>query len=64
MASTGNRIEARREALRLTRSQLAKLLKTTYLQVYRIETGKVRLQIKEVPVWAKALKLSPAELVA
>jgi transcriptional regulator with XRE-family HTH domain len=64
MASTGNGIETRRRALGLTRGQLAKRIGVTYLQVYRVETGKTRLHFEDVPAWAKALKLKPEALAA
>ena len=64
MASTGNRIQARRKALGLTRSELAERLGTTRLKVWRVETGKVQVPADDLPVWAKVLKTKPAELVA
>jgi transcriptional regulator with XRE-family HTH domain len=77
--STGNRIEARREALDLTRVQLAERLlslgmkhaatkktsmRATYLKVWRIETGRTRIHLEELPLYAKALKTTVEELVA
>lgn len=64
MASSGKRIETRRKAMGLSRGQLAKKLKVSYLRVYRIETGIVRLSLDELPAWARALDVPPAELVA
>lgn len=64
MKSTGNRIADRRTQLGLTRDQLAKRLKTTRIRVWRIETERTRLPMAELSVWAKALKVTPAELVA
>jgi ribosome-binding protein aMBF1 (putative translation factor) len=63
MASTGILVQAQREALGLSRAELAKKLKTTYLQVYRIETGVVRLQPKSVPAWSRTLKLDESLLL-
>lgn len=64
MKSTGNRIQACREALGLSRADLAKRLKTTRLRVWRIETGKTELPSSELPAFARALTVDVAELVA
>lgn len=63
MASTGNLVRRQRKALKLSRGELAKRLKVTYLQVYRIETGAVRLQPKAVPVWARELAIDEGDLL-
>lgn len=64
MKSTGNKIQERREALGLSRAQLAKSVKTTALRLWRIETGKTHLRADQVRPFAKALKTSIEELVA
>jgi transcriptional regulator with XRE-family HTH domain len=64
MASTGNRIESRREGLGLSRSALAKKLKTTRIRVWRIETGKTKLSLEDAPRWARALRMEVTELLA
>jgi len=64
MASTGKRIQAAREMRGLSRQELAKLLGTTRMTVYRVEVGIVGLNTKKLPKWAQALKTSVAELVA
>lgn len=63
MVSTGILVQRQRKALGLTRSKLAKQLGVTYLQVYRIETGAVRLQPRQVPAWSKALKVDETALL-
>jgi len=64
VTSTGKRIQSRREELRLSRAALAARLGTTYLHVWRIETGHTLVSLKKLPKWAKALQMTPAELVA
>lgn len=64
MASTGNRIEARREALGLTREQLAEKLETTRMTVWRVENGKQGVDADDLKRWAKALKTTASELLA
>lgn len=63
MVSTGNLIQSRRKALKLSRTKLAKQLGVTYLQVYRVETGAVQLKPKLVPAWSKALRVDEATLL-
>jgi transcriptional regulator with XRE-family HTH domain len=63
--SIGNRIEARRKALGLSREQLAQKLGTTRMQVWRVEAGKRPLRVgEELKSWAKALKTKDKELLA
>ena len=64
MASTGNRIEARREGLGLSRHELAQKLGTTRMTVWRIENGKTQLPADELKAWAKALRTTVAKLVS
>jgi transcriptional regulator with XRE-family HTH domain len=64
VASTGNRIEARREALGLTREQLAEKLETTRMTVWRVENGKQGVDADDLKRWAKALKTTASELLA
>lgn len=64
MKSTGNRIQARRLELGLSRATLAKRLKTTRMTVWRIENGKTQVPSDELPRFARALKLQVSELVA
>jgi transcriptional regulator with XRE-family HTH domain len=64
MASTGNRIEARRRGLGLSRHELGQKLGTTRMTVWRIEKGKVQLPADGLKAWAKALRTTVAELVA
>lgn len=61
--STGKLIEAARKKRKLTRSELAKLLETKRLQVWRVEVGKRLLNTEELETWAKALGCKPADLV-
>ena len=63
MASTGIIVRKQRRALKLSRAQLAKRLKVTYLQVYRIETGAVRLQPRAVSAWARELAIDESALL-
>lgn len=63
MKSTGNRIQTRREALGLSREQLAKKLGITRMTVWRIETGTSPLTTDELRIWARALKVKAAELL-
>lgn len=62
--STGNRIQAKREALGLSRSNLAKKLGVTRMTVWRVENGKTHLRADQLKPWAKALRSKPSELVA
>lgn len=64
MPSTGNRIQARRERLGLTRTQLAERLKITRLKVWRVETGKIKVAADDLRAWARALRTRPTELIA
>lgn len=67
MKSTGNagsRVQERREALEMTRSELAKKLKISPLKLWRIETGKTRLIADDLPSYAKALKTTIEDLLA
>jgi transcriptional regulator with XRE-family HTH domain len=70
MASTGNNIQSRREALGLTREQLAQRLVTaglkqnvTRLYVWRVETGKQKIDADSLPFYATALETTAADLV-
>lgn len=64
MTSTGNRIQLRREWLGLSREDLAQRLGTTRLRVWRIETGKTKLDSDELPKFAEALQTTVSELVS
>ena len=64
MKSTGNRIQTRREALGMSREELAQKLEITRMTVWRIENGKMRLPVDRLKNWARALKTKVAELVA
>lgn len=64
MRSTGNRIQARRERLGMSREDLAQKLGTKRMKVWRVETGKTRLPADELKLWARALKTKATELVA
>jgi transcriptional regulator with XRE-family HTH domain len=64
MKSTGNRIQERREALGLSREDLAQKLGTTRMTVWRVENGVVQVGADALRSWAKALKTNVAELVA
>jgi transcriptional regulator with XRE-family HTH domain len=74
MASTGIRIQARREKLGLTRAQLAEELSklliplekkpVTRLAVWRVETGKVQVPADDLCFWAQALRIKPSHLVS
>jgi transcriptional regulator with XRE-family HTH domain len=64
MASTGNRIQARRLALGMSRQELAEKLNTTRMTVWRIETGKGQLPADRLRKWARALKTKATEFVA
>lgn len=56
------RIQEVREAKKISRQSLAEKLETTYLQVYRIETGVTVLSAEDVPRIAEALDVSVASL--
>lgn len=62
MVSTGNRIEGRRLELGLTRQDLASRLNTTRLRIYRLERGKTRIPLDELPKIARALRMKVAVL--
>lgn len=69
MKSTGNRIQARREELGLSREDLANRLKaqglkTTRMTVWRVENGKQQITADGLKPWARALKTKATELVA
>lgn len=64
MVSTGNRIRARREALGLSRPELAQRLRTTRIRIWRIETGRTQVPSDCLPKFARALRTTVAELVA
>jgi len=59
-----HRIQEVRERQNLTRSALAKKLRITRLQIWRIETGAVKLTVDELPRFARALGVEPSELLA
>lgn len=63
MASTGILIRERREALGLTRTELAEKLGTTRLVVWRVEAEKIRVQVDDLREWANALKTQVEALV-
>ena len=66
MATTLTPVAARiveaRKAKKLSRQQLADKLKTTYLQVYRIETGVTEVSLDTAARYAKALRV-PVEFL-
>lgn len=64
MKSTGNRIQAVREARGMSRAQLAKKLRTSRVRVWRLETGITPIHADYLPKVAKALDSTVAELVA
>jgi transcriptional regulator with XRE-family HTH domain len=63
MVSTGFRIQERRESLHMSRADLAKQLKTTRLQVWRMERGKTRVPVDKLPRIAAILKTTVGKLV-
>jgi transcriptional regulator with XRE-family HTH domain len=63
MPSTGILIRERREALGLTRTELAEKLGTTRLVVWRVETEALRVQTDDLREWATALKTKVEALV-
>lgn len=64
MKSTGNRIEARRKALKMSREKLAQKLETTRMTVWRIEKGEQQLPCDELKDWARVLRTKSSELIA
>lgn len=62
--STGNRIQARREALGLSREDLAKRLGIAWQKLWRIETGRTGVKAHELPAIAKVLRTKIEKLVA
>lgn len=56
------RVQEIRVAKKLSRQQLADRLGITYLQIYRIETGKVDISATDAPRFAIALEVSVASL--
>jgi len=62
VSPVGARIRVIREKRDLTREQLAKKLRTNRLRIWRIETGSTRLEADDVPRFARALGVKPAEL--
>ena len=54
------RIQEIRIAKKLSRQQLAERVGTTYLQIYRIETGVTEVAADAVPDFARALEVSVA----
>lgn len=63
MKSTGNRIQARREELGLSRQFVAQKLGITRMTVWRVEAGERPLRVDELKSWAKVLKTTDAELL-
>ncbi len=64
MASTGTLIQSHREALGISRNDLAHKLGITRLKVWRIETGQTQLPADEIGRWAVALGIKAADLVS
>lgn len=64
MKSTGNRIQAKREALGWSREDFAQKLGTTRMTVWRLENGKIQPTLDKLQVIAKKLRTTVAELVA
>jgi transcriptional regulator with XRE-family HTH domain len=62
--STGNRIQARREALGLSREDLAKRLGISALKLWRIETGRTAVKAHDLAAFAKGLRTKIEKLVA
>lgn len=56
------RIKEVRKSKKLSRQQLADLMETTYLQIYRIEEGVTDVHADDVPRFAVALDCSVASL--
>lgn len=64
VSDTGQRIQARRESLKMSRAELAKKLETTRLRVWRMETGVTPVHADDLPAIASALSTTSDELVA
>lgn len=64
MKSTGNRIQEAREALGISRAELARRLDSTRMTIWRIETGKVQVPADHLRDFARALKTPVESLVA
>lgn len=62
LSLVAQRIKEIREARKLSRQQLADKIGTTYLQIYRIETGVTEVSVDDVPNFASALECSVASL--
>lgn len=56
------RIEEVRTSKKLSREELAQRLKTTRLQVWRLETGKIEVSADDVVAYAAALEVTVALL--
>lgn len=56
------RVARIRAAKNISRTQLARLLRTNRRHVWRIETGRLRLLAEDVPGYARALKVSVGEI--
>jgi transcriptional regulator with XRE-family HTH domain len=62
LSLVARRIKEIREAKKWSRQQLARKLGVTYLQVYRIENGKVHVSADTAASFADALEVSVASL--
>lgn len=60
----GETIKELRTALRLSQTELAELAGTSQVTVYKIETGKTATNVSLLSRIAKALKVSPSDLLA
>ncbi len=64
MMEIRERIAEIRDEKGISRTQLAERLKRTRREVWRIETGRIQLLAEDLPVYARALRVSLVELVA
>jgi DNA-binding XRE family transcriptional regulator len=59
----GHLVKARREELGLIQETLAEAVGLSRAQIANIETGRVDTSIEKLPLFAKALKCTPGDLL-
>ncbi len=58
-----NKIQEIREGKKISRQQLAELMKTSSVQIFRLETGERKLTTEWLERFSKALQVQPGELI-
>ena len=58
-----NKIQEIREGKKISRQKLAELMKTSTVQIFRLETGERKLTTEWLERFSKALQVQPSELI-